>query len=456
MNEIVQYIFNFLTDFHFSERNGNLFAYTSNHNDFGKYKIIIKKSDFFDNNIFLTQKSLPALPLTTWEGVPLLFGEPTVDRQGDTMALNADIIASSFFLLTRYEELINASRDEHGRFAAQNSLPFRAGFLHRPVVDEYGRALRNLLRNNGIKMPAEKPFGIEKIYLTHDVDCLAHYRNFRSLAGAILRRRNIKMAFETFFGKIENDEWYTFPFLFEKDSSLNFDNIEKTVFILKEYAPKNPLKTTFRRKREEYFAETGTDKDKSNFQFRTNDFQKFIALCQINDVKTGLHASYAAGENPALIAAEKLALERATGHAITCNRNHYLRSKEPRDFRKLIEAGISQDFTMTYAQCAGFRLGTAHNVRWIDAENLEVTPLTLHPLAVMDNSLSAEKYMNLSENDAFNYAKQLIDATAKFNGELSLLWHNTSVSENYHRNLYSKIISYLKKLSIGSSQVSED
>ncbi|GHT18377.1 polysaccharide deacetylase [Bacteroidia bacterium] len=427
MNALIRYIFDFLTDFYFFDKNESDFAYTADENDFQKYKIVIKKSNFFDKNIFLTKKSLPTLPLKTWEGIPLLFGEPTVEKRGETIVLNADIIASSFFLLSRYEELINKTRDEHNRFPARTSLPFRANFLHRPIVDEYGRTLRNLLRNNGIQIPPEKQ-GIAKIYLTHDIDKLAHYRNFHSFAGAVLRCRNLKMAFKTFFGKIENDEWYTFPFIFEKYNSLNFSNLETIFFILKENKK--------------------CVEDKTNFSFQSSDFKKFIALCDKNNVKIGLHASYAAGKNPALIAAEKSALERATDRVITSNRNHYLRNIAPRDLRELIQAGITDDFTMTYADCAGFRLGTAHSVRWLDPEKLELTPLILHPLTVMDNSLSSEKYMNLSENEAFDCVKQLIDTTAQFNGELSLLWHNPSFSTQYHLNLYTQIIDYLNIMNL--------
>ncbi|MCL1867619.1 MAG: hypothetical protein FWF72_01540, partial [Paludibacter sp.] len=130
MTETIQYIFDFLTDFYFCGKNESFFAYTSDENEFEKYKIVIKKSDFFNKTVFLTKSSAPSFPLKMWENIPLLFGEPTVEKRGKTIILNADIIASSFFLLSRYEELINKTRDEHGRFSGKKSLPFRADFLH--------------------------------------------------------------------------------------------------------------------------------------------------------------------------------------------------------------------------------------------------------------------------------------------------------------------------------------
>lgn len=430
MSEAIQYIFNFLTNFYFEKQNESFFSYTSDENEFEKYKIVIRKSDFFDETIFLTKKSMPPLPLKIWENTPLLFGEPTVEKRGETIVLNADVIASSFFLLSRYEELINNKRDEYGRFTAKESLPFRANFLHRPIVDEYGLMLRNLLRNNGIWLPAEK-IGISKIYLTHDVDYLAHYRNIRSVAGAFFHRENTKIALKTFCGNLENDPYYTFPFLFEQNKLLKNNGLEQIAFVL---------------------AGNKIDKkDITHYTLRGKDFRNFFEFCQKEQVKIGLHTSYSATQNPDLIQKEKTSLEKATERIITSNRNHYLCSKESSDFEFLINAGITDDFTMSYADVAGFRLGTSRKVSWINPENQKVTSLVLHPLTAMDTTLNNEKYMNLTENQAFDYLKILIENTAKNNGDLCLLWHNTSViahANNYHRKLYKKIINYLENFTI--------
>jgi len=62
--------------------------------------------------------------------------------------------------------------------------------------------------------------------------------------------------------------------------------------------------------------------------------------------------------------------------------------------------------------------------------------------------LSEKRYMYMSSHDALQYCIQLIDLVEKYNGELVLLWHNTSVEKNpnnYHRKLYKEIINYLIK-----------
>ena len=55
--------------------------------------------------------------------------------------------------------------------------------------------------------------------------------------------------------------------------------------------------------------------------------------------------------------------------------------------------------------------------------------------------------MNLDKDDAFAFSKKLIDTVHEFNGDLVLLWHNTSIEKEngmYHRELYEWMINYLK------------
>lgn len=432
MQEIISYIIRFLSGNFLSDKQIHLIGYTSEEKEFSKYKLVIRQSSFFDKTVFKKAESLPQLPLQEWENIPLLFGKPTVETFGETTVLHADIIASSFFLLSRYEEIVRCDvRDKHGRFTGKESLPYRAGFLQRPIVDEYGKAFRKLLKTIGFEInePEEK---INRIYLTHDVDQLAHYRSVRGLASAFLHAREIPTALKTYFGKIENDPWFSFPWLFKLNSSLKNTNCETIAFI-KTKGDNSP-------------------EDKTNYGFYSKDFKHLLQLCNEYDVKIGLHASYAAGENPLLIEKEKQQIKSAVNKKITYNRHHYLRIKEPEDMDALVHAGITDDFTLGYADIAGFRLGTSRCVKWINPATLQLTPLNLHPLTVMDRTLDDKRYMNLSEDEAFEVCKKIIDETKKHNGDLTLLWHNTNIYDyqsfrkSYQKKLYEKVITYIRKV----------
>jgi hypothetical protein len=187
--------------------------------------------------------------------------------------------------------------------------------------------------------------------------------------------------------------------------------------------------------------------DKPFITHHIQDFQALITLCKKKNITFALHTSYEAGVDPTRIKEEKKHLERVSKRKIVYNRNHFLNSREPEDMIDLIDAGITDDFTMGYADVAGFRIGTCRPVRWINPKTKELTSLMLHPLAMMDVTLSDKRYMNLSAHDAYEYCIRLINMVESWNGELVLLWHNTSVEDNprlYHRKLYQDIISYLK------------
>ena len=52
-----------------------------------------------------------------------------------------DPFAAAFYLLTRYEEYLPYIADEHNRFPARESLLFKLGKLHVPVVNVYAEWL---------------------------------------------------------------------------------------------------------------------------------------------------------------------------------------------------------------------------------------------------------------------------------------------------------------------------
>jgi len=224
MIETIQYILRFLLGEDIPDDILSQVGYTNDPNDFQRYKLVIIPSSFFTTEIYGTLESLPQLPLQIWEEAPILFGNPVVEQIEQTRILHSDLIASTYFLITRYEEMIRPNeRDIHGRFPGTASLPYRAGFIDSPLVDEYSKLLRIQLREAGCEVP-EPPKQIQKIYLTHDVDQLSHYRNLRGFMGGILRGlrwpQEGNKAIKSYFGGLRNDPWYTLPWLFKLDNSV--------------------------------------------------------------------------------------------------------------------------------------------------------------------------------------------------------------------------------------------
>lgn len=416
--ETFKYILSFLV----GKINCQLIGYTDNEKLFDKYKIVIRPSHFFDKDVFLTEKSLPNDSLDYVDNVPILFGSNKRTEIEHTIIIDADFIASSFYLLSRYEELFAKGDDFdiYGRFKSSASIIGRLGMHNRPLVDEYGRILRNILRLQGCNI--EEPHGFSHVYLTHDADKLTQYRNFRGFCGGVLRTpRNISKIFQAIFCGPENDPLFTFDWLLTQDAKV--PSAECITFVKAGIG--------------------GAPQDKPQYRLNSKDVKLLLDICAKHKCHIGLHTSYLSGQKQSEIKREKKRLELAINQPVTLNRYHFLRTCSPLDMQQLSDDGFTDDFTLGFADNVGFRVGTCRPYRWINCQSQQLTNITIHPLTIMDCTLSDSRYMNLSHDEAFKVSYELFSTIKDFNGEIVLLWHNTSVSSlanNYHRQLYEEII----------------
>lgn len=408
MVQTIDYILSFLLG---SDLKSGWVGYTSDKDEWHNYKVVIKPSDFFDSNVFLTQKSLPKLPLKSVEGVPVLFGDDKVTDIDGTLVVEADIVAGAYFMLSRYEELVVKERDSHGRFPAESSTAVKAGFLSRPIVDEYGELLRKWLLSQGVAVgPRESRY---KFLMTHDIDLPAQYRRLRGFCGGVLRG-DFKTAFNSYFRGVEYDPLFTFDYMRQCESGVD------TKIFLKVAGGRLP-------------------QDLPWFNPYSDDIKRILELFP----DAGLHISYESSLDKSRIPNELKRCSEIVGYNVTSSRNHFLASLEPSSLQALTEVGITDDYTMGFAGSAGFRLGTSRPVRRIEPETGALTSLTLHPLVVMDCSLFDERYMNLNSDEAVELCKKLNKAAREFGGEFVALWHNNNIAANAdprYKTVYNKII----------------
>lgn len=403
-NVTLEYILAFLCD---SESSNILSEISYCYKDeIGDSRVVIVQSEFFDKGVYGTTKSQPKLPLKQMNGVPILYGENRVEEKNGQIIIYADIIASAYYMLSRYEEMIRPElRDMYGRFPWKESLPCRAGFIGRPIVDEYGKILRSCLRKSGVDINEPKS-GFSAINLTHDVDepwgNYSFYYGLRRCMSVLIReKRLIFYPILNSLGIVRFDPNNMFEELIKMDAEL----------------PKA---------KSVYFLKTGkavSEKD-SSFNIGGKNYKKIIEHLSESGAVFGLHISYYAGEHTEKIAEEKELVEAELEKNLTICRSHYLRSMEPSDFETLIEAGIKEDYTMGYAGMPGFRLGTSRPVKWINPRDGKITELILHHLTIMDCSMLDTRYMGLEVNEAADYAYKLLDNVWSASGELNLLWHN--------------------------------
>jgi hypothetical protein len=157
----------------------------------------------------------------------------------------------------------------------------------------------------------------------------------------------------------------------------------------------------------------------------------------------GLHPSWQSGTDEWLLEKELSALSEIIERPVTISRNHYLRFTVPHTYRRLIAAGITDEYSMAYGNVNGFRASYAMPFRWYDLEHESVTGLTIHPFCFME----ATSFFNqaYTVDEAAKEIRHYYDAVKKVNGEFITLFHNHFLTGQPQwiawRNMYEDFLS---------------
>ena len=423
------------------QRRFEAIGYTDDPEQMKLYPIVIIPSGFFKMDVYGTEESMPTLPLKTWRGIPLLFGESREEwsADGSQLIIHADLLASTYFLISRYEEMYRRSeRDSYGRFPGKSSLPYRAGFLHRPIIDEYGEALRQILLETGIAERhnlrlEERPQTFSRVNLTHDLSRPYNYRGWRSFLRAWLKEKKSPLeAARLSFSRDIEDDYFTFPkFLkWDRNTCDSLGRERSDIFLFIRMPSRHLL-------------------DKPYYSLHSLYLRRILSIAAKHKVLLALQCSYAAGHQSELISKERHQFEKAFRQRPRGLRHNKLTSCEPEDLLQAYVSGFRNDYSMGYADVVGFRLGTCRPVKFINPNTRLLTELILHPLVLRDLTLSDQRYMALEQDEAERIAHDLIRTTARYNGELTLLWHNDLLSQKthpWHSVLYRSMLRLIEEL----------
>lgn len=363
-------------------------------------KINIPDKVKFLKNEFLMEKN-----------IAVIYGDDELEVSENKIICGIDIFSSSFFMLTRWEELVNEKRDKHQRFPGNINVAYNNNFLNRPVVNEYVQLLWNMLKKLGIKQERKK--NNFNLILTHDVDNLFKFSNWknilRRLGGDIIKRKDIKKFSNTVKQYLnvkrglEKDPFDSFDYLIEKSNLLG-------------------LKSRF------YFMSGGNSIFDNNYKI--NDAKYIMKKIENNNHIIGFHASYNSYNNLELWQKEREQLEQICKHKIVEGRQHYLRFEVPYTWRIWDKNNMKVDSTCGYPDVEGFRCGTGDEFYVFDVLKRKKLRLKERPLIIMESTLNGENYRNLSKEEAMKIIKYYFNVTKKYNSTITLLWHNSSFDEN--------------------------
>jgi hypothetical protein len=336
-----------------------------------------------------------------------IYGTVDLTQEQNGILLDLDLVSSTFFMLSRWEENINPNRDSHQRFLSKDSVAWKNDFLNVPIVNIYVELIWKILLNFGYNKP-RKPREFH-IVPTHDVDIPYLWRSklgiLRDLAGKVYHRK---------FS--EGFKYLKFA-LKGKDPYDTFDHF----MTLSERAK---VKSNF-------FFMTGGDSIYDNrYQIDDNRIIKLINKIKDRNHNIGLHPSYNSYKSVSFIENEKLRLEEVAQISVKTGRQHYLRFEIPYTWRAWNELGMKWDTTLTYADYSGFRCGVCYPFPVFDF--LARKPLKLYekPLIVMEASIIF--YEKNTPQEGLKRINFLKNQVKKYNGSFVFLWHNSSFNtKNY-------------------------
>ena len=342
----------------------------------------------------------------------------------DNSILPFDVLAASFYIITRYEEYLPHVSDQYNRFQPKDSILYKMETFETPIINVWAKELGEIIKSKYPDIQLKKK--TFKFIPTYDIDAAWAYRNkglFRTTAAflrdaLVFNTNEIKRRYEVLTKK-RIDPFDTFDYQIELQKELKL----------------KPL----------YFILCGDyNTNDKNISIRNKEFQELIK--HIGDYAlVGIHPSFSSYLQKDVIKDEIKRLSEVLNRDVTMSRQHFLRLSLPKSYQILNELDITDDYTMGYASQAGFRAGYADTFAFFDLENDTKTKLNIHPFALMDGTM--RDYLDLDVHESFDKAKKLVDEVKKVNGTFILLWHNETLSGEKRWEgwitLYRKILDYV-------------
>jgi hypothetical protein len=353
--------------------------------------------------------------LSEWKGLPIFF----LTSGGSDIPF--DIFAASFFLVSRYEEYIETDHDEYGRYCSSSSIAAKNGFLDKPVVDLWAKELAKAFLHKFPNLVFRR--NEYKSILTIDTDQpFAYLGNslFRSIGSFFSEKKGIQESVGDRYRiitKEEKDPFDVFDYV--------IDNIEKS-----------NIDTRF------FFPVGNRSKYDSNPSWKNEEYRKLIHKISAK-YQIGLHPSFVAGGDGSLINTEAVRLKLILGKEIISCRFHYIRLFFPNSYNNVIQAGISEDYSMGYPDEPGFRAGIARPYFFYNVAADLLTNLKIIPFQVMDATLF--DYKKFDPDDSKEIILRLINETRNVGGLFVSIWHNTSLLENEKWKRWREVFEFMIK-----------
>lgn len=350
------------------------------------------------------------------ESIPIVFGIDKLETHDDEIICGLDIIASSFFMLSRWEEYVQG-RQEYGKCDEQLLFSVRNNLCSIPLVHLYEVLLANLLCGLNNYSATNRSF---KIKPTHDVDrCyLTGWGELLSNVKSIFKAGNKKKARKLLSDFI----WYK---LFKPEPFNTFKYFCSC-------ADSFGIKDSF-------FFKCCEDNE-PGLTYTINEDrvkQELKVPIELGHV-IGFHPSESTFNNTEQFKKELFRLHGATNNVTVCGRNHGLYCNTI-TYKQWEDAGAEYVSNFGFQHRFGYRCGIAVRFPLFDVYERRQLKLYELPFVIMDTVM----YRNHPEIElVLDEIKEIVDDVINYNGELCLNWH-TNVFYMPEMRKYKKVYKFI-------------
>ena len=351
----------------------------------------IKENEFkIENSSLLFETEIKKQQIICFEtnGYKALF-------KAEKSNFSFDIFAATFYLLSRYEEYLPHTKDMYGRYAHENSLAFKEGFLQLPLINIWVKDFAlAIMKKYSIFNIQDSMF---KFVPTYDIDIAYSYK-YKGLLrniGGFLKSPSLERA-KVLLG-LQKDPFDTYSWLNELHQQ---NKLQPVYFFL--------------------LAEKNGRYDKNILPHKEAMWK--LVKQHAKKYTMGIHPSWHSGDATFLLKKEKSYLEEMSEKKITSSRQHYIRFNLPEGYQKLIDAGTTDDYSMGYGSINGFRASVASSFFWYDLKNDQQTNLRIHPFCFMDANSFYEQHFSAAQ--AYEEMMHYYKICKEVNGTLITIWHN--------------------------------